>query len=267
MSKATPLLFAILGVFLLGFVLYNVEIGLYYFEYPNELVAYKLNLPELLSGNCGKEQINDDLRVFRESACTAPLGTYHLTDLILAGLGLICSLAAPVMALRQSSRLRVSRSTAANLARLRMLLGLSLILVAVADYLGFLNADGQPLDWSAIIGVAVPSFLIDVILLSVGIRILRKALKALKRATNKADRYAEPWETAGAGGFKGSLEKRGSSGPMTVGDLRSALSLDEYEDIFQVGTSASQDEMKVGKRCHYCSGQGCDQCGGTGEIL
>nr|AIF20143.1 hypothetical protein [uncultured marine group II/III euryarchaeote KM3_88_E02] len=244
-----------------------MEIGLYYFEYPNELVHYKLNLPELLSGNCGKEQINDDLRNFRESACTSPLGAYHLTDLILAGLGLICSLAAPVMALRQSGRLRVSRSTAANLARLRMLLGLSLILFAAADFLGFLNADGQPLDWSEIIGMEVPGFLIDIILLSAGIRILRKALKALKRATNKADRYAEPWETAGAGGFKGSLEKRGSSGPMTVGDLRSALQLDEYEDIFQVGTSSTQEEMKVGRLCHYCNGQGCGQCGGIGETF
>ncbi len=267
MSKVRPLLFAVLGVLLLAFVLYNVEVGLYYFQYPGEIVHYKLNLTELVSGNCGREQINDDLRDYRESACTSPLGTYHLTDLILAGLGLVCSLAAPVMALRQSGRLRVSRSTAANLARLRMLLGLSLILFAAADFLGFLNADGQPLDWSEIIGMEVPGFLIDIILLSAGIRILRKALKALKRATNKADRYAEPWETAGAGGFKGSLEKRGSSGPMTVGDLRSALQLDEYEDIFQVGTSSTQEEMKVGRLCHYCNGQGCGQCGGIGETF
>jgi hypothetical protein len=266
MSKVRPLLFAILGVLLLGFVLYNVEFGLYYFQYPNELISYKLNLAELVSGNCGREQINDDLRDFRESACTSPLGTYHLTDLILAGLGLICSLAAPVMALRQSGGLRLSRSTARNLARLRLFLGLALVLVAVADFLGLLNANGQPLDWSGIIGVAVPSFFVDMALLLAGISILRKALKALKNASQKPDRYAEPWEAAGAGGFKGSLEKRGSQGPMTVGDLRSALQLDQYEDIFQVGTSSSQDEISVGRNCHYCNGQGCAQCNHTGEL-
>jgi hypothetical protein len=53
---------------------------------------------------------------------------------------------------------------------------------------------------------------------------------------------------------------------MTVGDLRSALQLDQYEDIFQVGTSSGNDEMKVGRLCHYCNGQGCVQCGGTGEL-
>jgi hypothetical protein len=266
MSKVRPLLFAVLGVLLLGFVLYNVEIGLYYFQYPEEIIHYKLNLTELVSGNCGREQINDDLRVFRESACTSPLGTYHLTDLILAGLGLVCSLAAPVMALRQSGSLRVSRSTAVNFARVRMFLGLSLVLIAVADFLGLLNADGQPLDWSGIIGVAVPAFYVDMAMLLSGITILRKALKALKHASKKSDRYAEPWEVAGAGTFKGSLEKRSGSGPMTVGDLRSALQLDQYEDIFQVGTSSGNDEMKVGRLCHYCNGQGCVQCGGTGEL-
>ena len=53
---------------------------------------------------------------------------------------------------------------------------------------------------------------------------------------------------------------------MTVGDLRSALSLDQYEDIFQLGTS-SGDDMSVGRTCHYCNGQGCAQCDFKGEFM
>ncbi|RZD51104.1 MAG: hypothetical protein CXT67_08825 [Methanobacteriota archaeon] len=36
-TKAKPLILAIVGVLLLSFVVYNVEVGLYYFQYPDQL--------------------------------------------------------------------------------------------------------------------------------------------------------------------------------------------------------------------------------------
>ncbi|MDP6379441.1 MAG: hypothetical protein QF885_07310, partial [Candidatus Thalassarchaeaceae archaeon] len=59
-TKAKPLILAVIGVLLLSFVIYNVEVGLYYFQYPDELVHYKMELTEIFSGSCRKENINAD---------------------------------------------------------------------------------------------------------------------------------------------------------------------------------------------------------------
>jgi len=111
--------------------------------------------------------------------------------------------------------------------------------------------------------------MIQITLILLGILLIKKATKRLK--SKKKKKFAEPWQMAGSGNFRGSLEKTGKgakkdTGVMTVGDLRSALSLDQYEDIFQLGTSAG-DDMSVGRQCHYCNGQGCSQCNFLGEFL
>ena len=269
MKKAKPLIFAVIGVLLLSFVIYNVEVGLYYFQYPDELIHYKMELTEIFSGSCSKEAINEELSAHKSSHCLSPIGTYHATDILLAGLGLISSIAAPLLALKQAGRLRMSSAWTKNLARLRLLLGTTLVFVAVADIAGLLTADGESLDWEMVVGLPIPAPVADLVLIVLGISTIRKATRRLKsRGKNK---FAEPWEMAGSGDFRGSLEMSGKSskknkGVMTVGDLRSALSLDQYEDIFQLGTS-SGDDMKVGRACHYCNGQGCPQCDFKGEYM
>ena len=269
MKKAKPLIFAVIGVLLLSLVIYNVEVGLYYFQYPDELVHYKMELTEIFSGSCRKENIDADLSAHQSSHCLSPIGTYHATDIMVVTLGLLSSILAPLSALKQAGRLRVSRGWSKNLARLRLLLGISLVSVAIADAIGLLTAGGQSLDWEKVVGIPIPAFLVEIILIILGILVIRKAVRHLKSRTE--ERFAEPWEMAGSGDFLGSLEKnkkasKKKGGVMTVGDLRSALSLDQYEDIFQLGTSAG-DDMSVGRQCHYCNGQGCVQCDFQGEFF
>jgi len=269
MTKAKPLILAVIGVLLLSFVIYNVEVGLYYFQYPNELVHYKMELTEIFSGSCDKESINQDLSEHKISHCLSPIGTYHAIDIIVAGLGFISSISAPLVALKQAGRLRISSTWSKNIARLRLLLGISLVSVGVADAIGLLNAGGESLNWESVIGFPVPAFMVEITFILLGILLIKKAARSLKTKKNK--KFAEPWQMAGSGDFRGSLEKsvkgaKKNTGVMTVGDLRSALSLDQYEDIFQLGTSAG-DDMSVGRPCHYCNGQGCTQCGFQGEFF
>ena len=269
MTKAKPLILAVIGVLLLSFVIYNVEVGLYYFQYPNELVHYKMELTEIFSGSCDREAINEELSAHRSSHCLSPIGTYHAIDIVVAGLGFISSISAPLVALKQAGRLRMSGVWSKNLARLRLLLGTSLVSVGVADAIGILTSSGNPLNWEEVLGVPVPAFMIQITIILLGILLIKKATKRLK--SKKKKKFAEPWQMAGSGNFRGSLEKTGKgakkdTGVMTVGDLRSALSLDQYEDIFQLGTSAG-DDMSVGRQCHYCNGQGCSQCNFLGEFL
>jgi len=268
MKRARPLILAVIGALCLCFVVYNVEIGLYYFQYPDQLVHYKMELTKMFGGGCDKATINADLTAHRSSECLSPLGTYHATDIIVAGFGLLCSIFAPLLALKQAGKLKVSRSTSKNIARLRLMFGISLISVGVGDAIGLFTADGSNLDWSQVFGIELPAFVVDIIFVIGGILVVKKAIRRLRSKSEIV--FAEPWQSAAVGNFRGSLEKSKSAakkgGVMTVGDLRSALSLDQYEDIFQLGTS-TEDDMSVGRQCHYCNGQGCEQCNFKGEFF
>jgi hypothetical protein len=227
-----------------------------------------MEISEIIAGNCDKSSINSALSAQESHECLSPLGTYRATDIIVAGIGFFSSVAAPLMALKQTGRLKISRGWSKNLARLRLLLGIGMVSTAFADATGLLTAEGQPLDWEQVVGLAVPPFVIEITLFLLGVMVIKKAANNLRRKPRSE--FSEPWQSAGAGDFRGSLEKnKGSSkrgGVMTVGDLRSALSLDQYEDIFQLGTS-SGDDMSVGRTCHYCNGQGCAQCDFKGEFM
>ncbi len=268
MTKAKPLILAIVGVLLLSFVVYNVEVGLYYFQYPDQLVHYKMEIIEIISGNCDREVINADLADHQSNQCLSPLGTYYAIDVIIAAIGFVFSISAPIAALKQSGKLKISRGWSKNMARIRLVFGVSLVTIAVSDAMGLLTTEGQPLDWALVLGIPMPAFMVEVALLILGVMVIKKAVRRLK--SKPKSEFVEPWQMAGAGSFRGSLEKKEKSankgGVMTVGDLRSALSLDQYEDIFQLGTS-SGDEMSVGRMCHYCNGQGCTQCDFKGEFM
>ena len=268
MTKAKPLILAIVGVLLLSFVVYNVEVGLYYFQYPDQLVHYKMEIIEIISGNCDREAINTDLADHQSNQCLSPLGTYYAIDIIIAAVGFVFSILAPISALKQSGKLRISPGLSKNMARLRLILGVSLVTIAVSDAIGLLTTEGQPLDWEQVLGFPMPAFIVEFALLILGVMVINKAVSRLK--SKPKSEFTEPWQMVDASDFRGSLEKKekGSKlgGVMTVGDLRSALSLDKYEDIFQLGTSTS-DDISVGRTCHYCNGQGCTQCDFKGEFM
>ena len=268
MARLRHVLLALSGVLLLVMVLYNSEVGFYEYSEANESTRYKLLFAEFASGGCSSTAINTDLAADRMSDCIAPLGTYAATDFTLAAFALFAIAAAPALALSEEGGGKLSRDMAKLLARMRLLLGVVLSLTGVADALGMLTGDGSQLDWGAVFGLPLPSLLVDVLLIGLGAHAIRKSLRRLKSIGEAPDRFAEPWERQGGSSqWKGSIERRKKEGgPPTVGDLRASLKLDEYEDIFQIGTSSELDSMRVGRKCHYCSGQGCQMCNFTGEL-
>ena len=268
MARLRHVLLALSGVLLLVMVLYNAEVGFYEYNESGESTRYKLLFAEFASGDCSSNAINVDLGADRMSDCIAPLGTYAATDFTLAAFALFAIAAAPALALSEEGGVKMSRDMAKLFARMRLLLGVVLSLTGVADALGMLTGDGSQLDWEAVFGLPLPSLLVDVLLIGFGAHAIRKSLRRLKSIGEAPDRFAEPWERPGGSSqWKGSIERRKKDGgPPTVGDLRASLRLDEYEDIFQIGTSSELDSMRVGRKCHYCSGQGCQMCDFSGEL-
>ena len=268
MARVRHVLLALTGVLLLVIVLYNSEIGFYEYQQGEENTRYKLVLAEFASSDCSAASINADLEVNRMNNCIAPLGTYAATDFTLVVLGLFAIAAAPAMALSDEGGAKVSRQMAKLLARLRLLLGIVLALTGIADALGMLTGNGSQVDWSGVIGLALPSLLVDVLLIALGALTIRKSLGRLGGIGDGEASHGVPWERQSSRAqWKGSMERRkNEGGPPTVGDLRVSLKLDEYEDIFQVGTSSELDNLAIGRKCHYCNGQGCDMCNFTGDL-
>ncbi len=268
MARLRHVLLALSGVLLLVLVLYNSEVGFYEYTEGDESTRYKLLFAEFASGGCSSVDINTDLSADRMSDCIAPLGTYAATDFTLAAFALFAIAAAPALALSEEGGVKVSRDMAKLLARMRLLLGVVLSLTGIADALGLLTGDSSQLDWEAVLGLPLPAVLVDVLLIGIGGYTIRKSLRRLKSVGRAPERFAEPWENqAESTQWRGSMERRKQEGgPPTVGDLRASLKLDQYEDIFQVGTSSDLDSIRVGRKCHYCNGQGCDMCNFTGEL-
>jgi hypothetical protein len=261
MARLSHLALALVGASLIALVLYNVELGLYK---DREAVMHKLVLQEVLRGDCSEATINADWDARRSSDCIASLGRYDPVDIVGGGFGLMLSLAAPVLALRDQLKQGSNHRWRSRFAGVRVMFGTGLFVTAIADYSGELTGGAGPLDWHALTGFPIPPILIQLLLLAIGLGMLRKGFKTLRELKRRSP-------TAGPGrpssqNFRGPVEKWGSGGGTTVGDLRRALQLDQYEDPFQVSTSGGEDFGKVGRICHYCNGAGCDMCSGTGEL-
>lgn len=255
LKPIVAVLLVLTGIGLLGASVYNVHVGL---GEDGDGAPFKVKWKPMLDGSCDSDDI---------APCAGTIGLYEASDIVLLVAGLVILIVARVVGSGQQRKgkhaVRMRRRR--RLAKLELGASLLLFISAGADIAGVLSADGAPLDWSELVGIEVPANIIQVATVIFAVALLfhsKKTLKSLGKS-NRDDGSSSRF--GGKSKFKGSLEARGGKGIVTVGDLRRAMSLDMYEDAFQVGTSDDFGDSSVGNTCHYCNGAGCENCGGTGS--
>ncbi len=238
------------GLFLTVLTLWNVFYGFYKM---GDKTMHKLVLTMVFSGSCSESAIQSDLNTSGMSECLQPLGTWEPIDVILLSLGVMFTWTA----LRSlfSNQQKPSRSERQGKRFQR--LGMLVAFVGIADFFGMLTENGQPLDAGEILGFPMVGGM-SLILLTIGL-----LLSLIGGSLRRRGQRSHGRET-GARRFKGPAERH-LGGDFSVGDLRRALMLDAFEDPFQVNTEDNWGG-NVGRTCHYCNGEGCNQCGFSGSL-
>ena len=240
------------GLLLSVLTFWNLQVGFYKMG-GGEM--HKLVLTMVLSGSCSESTIQADLNSAGISDCLQPLGTWEPIDVILFSVGIAVSWNALRSLFSKQNRPSRAERRGKNFQRIGMLVAL----IGVADFFGMLTDNGQPLDAGEILGFPFPNG-VSLILMTIGLLFSLVGGSMRKRGRSRPGRRGEP----GSRRFIGPAERH-LPGDFSVGQLRQALMLDAFEDPFQV--SADDDwGSSVGRTCHYCNGEGCNQCGFSGSL-
>ena len=248
MSKASRLVLAVFGCFLLFVVIWNVEYGLWTEEETS--INQKVDLIGLATFSCTESNISDQIENSGQSSCLHPLGSYALPDILVGGLGLILGF----IGLSSALNLRLSSKGQSRRKSWGLMIGGAILAVfGVMDIIGISNPSGSSVEWEAIIGI--PSLIVNLFLIIIGIVLFRRG------STNHAQILTK--SSSSGISYRGKMELDGTD--MSVGQMRRILGLDILEDVFQLGSS-DEFEEKVGRVCHYCSGAGCSECDSSGSM-
>ena len=239
------------GLLLSVLTLWNLHIGFYQMG-SGEM--NKLVLTMVFSGVCSESAIQADLNSVGLSECLQPLGTWEPIDVILLSIGAMLTL----RALRSLFANQRKPSRAERRGKTFQRLGMLIALVGVADLFGMLTENGEPLDASELFGFHFPHG-VSLILLFVAL-LVSMAGGSMRKRGRRGSRTGD----SGSRRFLGPAERH-LDGDFSVGDLRRALMLDAFEDPFQVSTDDNWGGG-VGRTCHYCNGEGCNQCDFSGSL-
>ena len=255
MSKASRLVLAAFGCFVLFVVIYNVELGLWT---HHEEYNQKVDLIGMVTFSCTEADISAQLNAtydihnftYGQSPCLHPLGNYALPDILVGALGgfLAFTGLSSALNLKLSSKGQSRRKSWGS-----MIGGAILAVFGVMDMIGISYSGGSGIEWETIFGI--PSIIVNSLFIVAGIALFRKG------STNHSKILAN--SSTSRVQYRGRLELEGAD--MSVGQMRHILGLDILEDVFQLGAS-DEFEEKVGRACHYCSGAGCSECGSTGSV-
>jgi hypothetical protein len=237
------------GLLLSVLTLWNLHIGFYQMG-SGEM--HKLVLTMVFSGACSESAIRADLNSVGISECLQPLWTWEPIDVIFLSVGLILTWAA----LRTLFSKQQKPSRAERRGKRFQRIGMLVAFVGIADFFGMLTENGQPLDAGELLGFPLMGGM-SLILLTIAL-FLSLIGGSLRRRSHRSQGH-----DSGARNFIGPAERH-LGGDFTVGELRRALTLDAFEDPFQISADDNLGES-VGRTCHYCNGAGCNHCefGGT----
>lgn len=250
MGRAKHVAKLAIGLLLSVLTLWNLHIGFYQMG-SGEM--HKLVLTMVFSGACSESAIQADLNAVGISECLQPLGAWEPIDVIFLSGGLILTWTAlRTLFSRQQKPSRTERR-GKRFQRLGMLVGF----VGVADFFGMLTENGQPLDAGELLGFPLMGGM-SLILLTIALFL------SLIGGSLRRRGHHSPEHDSGTRKFIGSAERH-LGGDFSVGELRSALMLDAFEDPFQVSADDNWGES-MGRTCHYCSGEGCQQCEFSGSL-
>ncbi len=290
--KALKVLLTFLGLLVSALSVTNALLG---FGVDGDGVRFKIPLeffPDCIEASSAgdEETIN--------SLCRGNVGLFEGPDLIAAGFGLGLIFLSLLMGGGRKRKVRRAKrekqiKKRARKARRRGAIGLVLIILAVADFVGVIqpfidgdvNEGRRSIEYADLIGVQLPDFIsgfvqyiFQIPVLLIGARFFLKSRSVLKQASRKQDLIAmgavesddslnqsHAFRGRNSKAFKGKLETKGVDKFASVGDLRKSMNLDSYTDEFQLGMRDDDSEV-AGQVCHYCAGSGCGQCNETGYL-
>ena len=253
--------------------------------YTEDTPRYKLDIPAFItSDDCSDSAVSAGFKIGSPADCARSVGVWETPDFL--GIGVGIGLLFLSRKFKSKVRSKASRgSTERKLkrkrrnAKIRFGFGLGLLSFGFADLNGLTGPNGS-LDWSAIIGYPVPAISIDMSLIMYGAFFMYRSMRFLSRTSEAAEMFSQArrksvgqddsyFEGGGRSRrkFKGGLESLGKSNA-TVSDLYNQLGLNDYEDDFErnLYDDYNSGDMKVGRTCHLCNGQGCARCNQTGML-
>ncbi len=283
-SKIPRIIAVVLGVFVIGISVYNVHAGLG--QFGGE--PAKLMWNNIATDTCAKAldgSFEDESEI---EDCVGATGLYELQDLIALCIGLL-PLLVGMMGSKKKRRGKggggaASRKLAKRMrsAKLKMSFGLTFFVLIALDVMGYLSPDGESLDFIELTGLPIPSEIVYTVLGLLGLRFILNGLSMRKHTLGLQEKHEEGGGMVADGysmavqermfrdnrigdPFAGKHKVKGVGDFRTIGEMRKAMKLDQWEDSFERGLY-DDGSFEGGRTCHYCSGQGCAQCGGTGEL-
>lgn len=282
-SKIPRIIAVVLGILIIGIAAVNVHVGLG--EFGGE--PAKLMWNNIASDTCSKALSGDYEDESEIEDCVGATGLYELHDLIGLCIGLIPLL---VGALPKKKKGRQGKGGGANKklakrmrsSKIKISFGLTFFVLIVLDSMGQLSPDKEPIDFEGLTGLPLPSVIIYSVFALLGLRSILNGLSMRKHTLGLKEKHEEGGGMVADGHsmaiqermfrdnrigdpFAGKHKVKGVGDFRTIGEMRQAMKLDQFEDSFERGLY-DDGGFEMGRTCHYCSGQGCAQCDGTGQL-
>ena len=280
-GKIPRILAIILGLFIIGIAVVNVQMG--FAEFAGE--SAKINWTTIATSDCSKAldgSFEDESEI---EDCVGATGLFETPDLIFLAVGIL-----PLtVGLIPSKKKRGKRNRAAGQSKKlkdmqrkysgRLAIG---VLMFTLGVLVFITGE-SPSRQGRVGGDNSLPFIEGSIYLVIGLRGLSKGWTLRKQTISLTQKFEEGGGEAADGDsmamqermfrddrlgdpFKGKHKVKGIGNFRTVGEMRQSMSLDKWDDEFEAGMYDDDDGEGVGATCHYCSGQGCAQCNMTGSL-
>ena len=280
-GKVPRILAVILGLFIVGIAVVNVQVG--FAEFAGE--SAKINWTTIATSGCSSAldgSFEDESEI---EDCVGATGLFETPDLIFLAVGLLPL----VVGLLPSKKKRGKRNRAAGQSKKlkdmerkysgQLALGVLMFIMGVAVFM-----TGQsPYRRGRGGGDSSLPFIEGSIYVIIGLRGASKGWSLRNQTISFKKKFDEGGGEAADGHsmamqermfrdnrigdpFKGKHKVKGIGNFRTVGEMRQSMNLDKWDDAFEVGMYDDDDGGGVGATCHYCSGQGCAQCNMTGSL-
>jgi hypothetical protein len=259
MAKALRLVVMVLCLGMIALPYVNATSGFY----SHEGTQMKYIWSKVLAGECDERTIANDFEDDGKSPCVTNLG-FASQDLVPIIIGLLVL----ILQFRKLMSPEDKPVKSTRFAKAKMVIGVTFFVVIIADWSGLLSPNGEMMDWAMVVGAPLPNAMFHGIFAVVG-------LQSYKKGRAEYDVWKEERVTIATEGemnvqealfnrpmqnvFGRDASTRGADRFRTVGELRTHMGIDHFEDSFDRALADRSADVSE-KPCHYCNGEGCGIC-------
>ncbi len=247
-----------IGIFMISFVVLNVQFGLIAPEIIDGSGAAKLDVMKMLEPHCAISEIELELSQGNDSFCLGPVGEWNGADFLLLGEGLFILLVGRF-------RLPQKGRWAVRIRKIMFVTGCSFFGLAILDRIGILPTAVGSEGIATLIPFDVSPLFVQIGLAVIGAYLMRgpkyweaEAIEQTNQRLESRREVADKFRTTFGTTAKPLPElegkqKRVSRSPLMHRDSKLSM-------------TRSKSKLKVNATCPYCKGGGCKKCDWTGII-